>query len=140
MPEITADPGLSITYVVPLFAGRDSTPMNNSVVTFSIDKSPYLASSGCEGKCAHATINNDINSVDPFSLFREEEGDQGCDLFRFASTAHPFNILCDPEAEGIDEIIKYAGANGGRADGDEAVLAEMVWYLHLMPVDHGLLR
>ena len=67
--------------------------MNNSVVTCSIDKSFCLRLSGCKGECAHAAINNDIDSVDPLSLIREEEGDLGCDLFRFAGTAHPFKIL-----------------------------------------------
>ena len=114
--------------------------MNNSFVTCSIDKSSYRQSSCSKGECAHAAINNNIDSVDPVSQFREEQADQGCDLFRFAGTAHPFKILCDPGAEGIDQITKNAGADDGRANGDEAVLAGMVWYLHLIPVDHGLLR
>ena len=73
--KIVADAGLSITYVGPPFVGRESPPMNYSVVTCSIDKSFYLRSSGCKGECAHPAINNDIYSVNPFSLFREEEGD-----------------------------------------------------------------
>ena len=73
--EIAVDAEVSITYVVPPLVGRGSPPMNNSVVTCSIDKSFYLRSSGCKGECAHAAINNDIDSVDPLSLIREEEGD-----------------------------------------------------------------
>ena len=71
---------------------------------------------------------------------REEEGNHRCDLFRFTGPANPFQILRDPGAEGIDEIIQNAGADGGWADGDKPVLADMIGHLHLMPVNQCLFR